>query len=123
MSSSSVPHFLRFTQALVFVSGLGLPAAALAVGCGGETVATSSSDDAGVADGFSGTVCHGCGISAYDGGVMGTAPYEGDSGISFVPDASVEDGFSGIGLPPDASADAEIEGGGGGPLAPPDLPA
>jgi hypothetical protein len=127
MPSHAVPHFLRFTQALALVSGLGLPCAMLVTACGGdESPSTSDGGNAegSVADGYSGSAaCDACGISSYDGGVLGTAPYDGGGGIEPAPDAGVADGFSGIMVSPDASADAEIEGGGGGPLAPPDLPA
>jgi hypothetical protein len=109
------PHFLRVTQALAFVSGLGLPL----VGCGGET--PQGSGEGGVHQGVPpGTQpapeCNGI----CDGGEVQTgisvAPDAGACmGVCALPDASsgasdageVPDVLFGIGLAPDASDDGD----------------
>jgi hypothetical protein len=87
------PHFLRVTQALAFVSGLGLPL----VGCGGET--PQDPGEGGL----------------HQGVPMGTQPAPECMGVCVLPDASsgasdagqVPDVLLGIGLAPDASDDGD----------------
>jgi hypothetical protein len=145
----TLPHFLRVTRALAFVSGVAfVPACGGAVEGDGQGKCESPPYDGcwmgspTIYDGGStgidapfnaydggpmGTPPYNgidAGIVAYDGGPMGTAPYDGSAaGIDAAP-------------PHDGSADGDVDVAdagladapsdvlqGGGPLAPPDLPA
>jgi hypothetical protein len=132
-------HFLRVTQALARVSGIGI-SAAFFVACGGETVGApydgipngtrACNVDAGECHPYDGAVTgvdtgvpydgHVTGTAiddsgiAYDGGPMGTAPAPYDGAVTGV-----------VPQPQDASAEAgetDANMGGGGPLMPPELP-
>jgi hypothetical protein len=121
------PHFLRFTQAIAFVSGLGFPAAVLLTplaGCGGEPPDEGSrfcdcpafteggvDSSATFPDGAAGVLTYDGG--AHDGTALGVTI---DAGIQSAPD-------SGDANDEDAPiADADVDAG-GGPFSPPDLPA
>ena len=144
----ALPHFLRFTRALALVSGV-----AVFPGCGGAIDTGPGNCDGNgnckpydggptgtpVADNDSGIIGGGV-VGYYDGSVMGTAPYDGgptgtpvviDAGITAY-DAGPYDGGP-VGVPVSTVDAATVDSGigdaandvfqGGGPLAPPDLPA
>jgi hypothetical protein len=77
MSDLRIPHFLRVTQALAFVSGFGLP---VVVGCGGATF-TPSTGAGSDASGLEGS-------SEYDGEPLGVAPVPSGGGVSVPYDGS-----------------------------------
>ncbi|MGH7272809.1 MAG: hypothetical protein ACREJ3_20455 [Polyangiaceae bacterium] len=148
-NSARVPHFLRVTQALALVSGIGAPCAALLIAA---TDCGSSAPSPG--PGTCANACVGAGVAADDG----SPPYDGSSaydgsplgvgvvtwGVMVAPDASTPGSGDGGAAPDatslsDASTDASESDGAkgpsdaaflfdhiiivGGPLAPPDLPA
>jgi hypothetical protein len=135
-----VPHFLRVTQALAFVSGFGLP---IIAGCGstsapttgGESDGASSEDAAYEASiivgggigippydgGPTGVVANHDAAIAYDGAVTGIGIYDGGpTGVAVQPDSSTvyDGGPLGIIVPFDGGHVVA-----GGPLAAPELPA
>jgi hypothetical protein len=92
-SDLRIPHFLRVTQALAFVSGFGLPVTA---GCGGAFTPEvgPESDGASSYDGSGQPSPGGGGVQPappYEGGVTGTMlPYDGAvTGVLVRPDASL----------------------------------
>jgi hypothetical protein len=139
----TLPHFLRFTRALALVSGVAvLPGCGGEVEHGGENCGPNASCT--VYDGGpTGTTVYdgsGGGTVAYDGSVMGTPPVPYDGSVTGTPgiDAGItaydagfpiyDSGPTGVPIY-DAGADVAIVDAasdvfqGGGPLAPPDLPA
>jgi hypothetical protein len=109
-SARGVPHFLRVTQALAFVSGVGAPVAAMLVAtadCGGTA--------------FSGTLaCDACGndaLASSDGFAPGVlAPVDGSAlDVLASADGSRDAPYDGIRfgvtpLPSDAASDASLPG-------------
>jgi hypothetical protein len=120
--SNPTPHFLRVTQALAFVSGLGLP---FSSACGGraEECKAGECEDAFAADGpiATGTLPGpglDAGFEATPGGDVGAAG-EASLGEAEVADAGFSDGS--FGEAGDATVrDATLDG---GPLDPPEMPA
>jgi hypothetical protein len=101
-SARSVPHFLRVTQALAFVSGVGAPAAAMLVAsadCGGAAFSGApecdacASDAVGTSDDFAPGV-----VAPYDGRSVGVAPLPNDASSDAARDAPY-DGIS-VGVTP-----------------------
>jgi hypothetical protein len=120
-TSAPAPHYLRVTQALALVSGLGLPL----FGCGGrEECSTSACEDAPAPDGTLSDSPSGGDVGAAgdagsegfgasgDGEVGGDAGAAGDAGFSDGP--SGESGDATVGDARDATLDA-------GPLEPPEM--
>ena len=149
----ALPHFLRFTRALALVSGVAvLPGCGGAIdtgpgNCDGNGNCKPS--DGGRAE--DGSIGGGV-VGYYDGSVMGTAPYDGsvtglppstydggptgtpvviDAGITAYDASPYDGGVQGVPVEPhDAEGpDVGIQDAandvfqGGGPMAPPDLPA
>jgi hypothetical protein len=118
-----IPHFLRVTQALAFVSGFGLP---IIAGCGSSSAPTTGGESDGASSedaAYEATmiVGGGIGIPPYDGAVTGVAIYEGGPmGVTVQPDSSTvyDGGPLGIIVPFDGGHVVA-----GGPLAAPELPA
>jgi hypothetical protein len=111
-TARATPHFLRVTQALAFVSGLGIPI----TGCGG-TIEVSGNDASGNCDA----------ADCSEAALPGVAPGKDmvDAGIQSL-DVEVSDVTMGISAPDavaDVASDAPVMTFDGGPLDPPDFPA
>ncbi|MGO9838964.1 MAG: hypothetical protein ACLP1X_32685 [Polyangiaceae bacterium] len=107
-----VPHFLRVTQALAFVSGFGLP---LTIGCGGNAISspagtesdsssledTGNADSPGPFDPYDGSPLGLLLDDSGGGGIGVPPPYDGGpKGVMGHPDASVayDGGVTGVGI-------------------------
>jgi hypothetical protein len=107
-SARGVPHFLRVTQALAFVSGVAFPAAAMLVAsadCGGAAFSGApacdacASDAVATSDDFVPDV-----VAPYDGRPLGVAPLPGDASSDAARDAPYDGVAAGVTpLPGDGS--------------------
>ena len=108
-----IPHFLRVTQALALVSGIGAPAAPMlaTVDCGGSSDVVQGSDgsDDGNSNGAEvGSASGGGVMPAYDGSPAGVVAMPHDSGLDAKDEVAMGGGvMADTGVPNDATKPAE----------------